>query len=349
MHSVEFCPLSLWLDPPTADPHGKTLAAVRRSVQNLGYGLQGEALFVEYFRWDSNRNLLRFQPFERDLLSCGGSYMCLPQKHGTERRTKEEAARFARGLDVMGSLYASLTATLVIQKREHDILDGLAEYTLTPYAQRGWPRFEEGVAKFVAAHLARLEARGVQWPERLARVRESPKLRTIDGASAEPVQVNQRPSKLLQETMRAVAAASFQGKDVERSKVQTMLVNIEWQLRFAILEQMEKAAEGEFEPDPARVRSMLSHQQALDELHRSLKMTLQIEMIGDNERFTARLFPTMIFESERIADQRLLPTPEASNPASPRGRGRSRNWSRGQRSTDGSRGTEVQLERRVSV
>ena len=69
--------------------------------------------------------------------------MSLPQKDGDIGRTAAENEVFKRGLDVMGSCYASVTGTAVVQRKHippRPATIDAALYNSTPYDSRGWVR-----------------------------------------------------------------------------------------------------------------------------------------------------------------------------------------------------------------
>ena len=120
-----------WLTALHPDPHGTTLAAVRRY---LASGKGGVGIF-----WD---------------------YTSLPQKDEAGYRSAADTTIFQHGLGVMGSLYASITGTSVLQQRDIVLPPGAATgeggYNPTPYdgdEGRGWCIFEQGVSMTVLAHL----------------------------------------------------------------------------------------------------------------------------------------------------------------------------------------------------
>ena len=101
-----------WLTALHPEPHGTTLAAVRRFLLFDTAAAGDVGLF-----WD---------------------FASLPQRGPNgEARTEEEKRIFNRGLEVMGSFYASVTGTPVIQQR--DIVlppgapTGVGAYNPTPY------------------------------------------------------------------------------------------------------------------------------------------------------------------------------------------------------------------------
>ena len=159
-----------WLTALHPEPHGTTLAAVRRFLL-FDTAAAGEAgLF-----WD---------------------FASLPQRGPNgEARTEEEKRIFNRGLEVMGSFYASVTGTPVIQQR--DIVlppgapTGVGAYNPTPYegdGGRGWCIFEQGEAMTVLAHLAAAERQAAEMgkalPERFRKAQAArAKVYDIGGAA----------------------------------------------------------------------------------------------------------------------------------------------------------------------
>ena len=145
-----------WLTALHPDPHGTTLAAVRRFLSST------EANDIGLF-WD---------------------FCSLPQRgQKGEERSEAEKSVFAQGLGIMGSIYASVTGTAVLQQRDIVLPPGGAgkeSYNPTPYdgdGGRGWCIFEQGVAMTVLAHLAAAERqqaeKGEAMPERFRRAQAS--------------------------------------------------------------------------------------------------------------------------------------------------------------------------------
>jgi hypothetical protein len=93
-----------WLTGLHPEPHGTTLAAVRRHLRREGEGEGVTALRCGLF-WD---------------------FLSLPQKDGDGKRTEEETQVFARALKVMARVYASVTGTTVLALK--DIPPRPAEY-----------------------------------------------------------------------------------------------------------------------------------------------------------------------------------------------------------------------------
>ena len=130
-------------------------------------------------------------------------------------------------------------------RRENRALD--FAYNATPYEARGWPTFEEGLAKLVVAHLGRLTARGHELPRRLQQAVLHPKLVTIDAYESHVCETSGDPKRLLRETTRAIGDSSrtrFTGKG-DRDTVQRMLAEVEWVMKMALDEQMETMSEHE--------------------------------------------------------------------------------------------------------
>ena len=170
-------------------------------------------------------------------------YCSLPQKDRRGQRTPGEASRFKDGLEVMASLYASLTGTAVLQQKivpeaGPGCLPGL--WNATPYDERGWPNFEQGVARTAAAHVDRvvrdLGRRQQRVPE-LVRVAEGsrPKLTDISGDVPSPhvCAPTERPLSQLQATALAIEGATFTN-DADRKAVQRLLFKLEWTMHEAI-------------------------------------------------------------------------------------------------------------------
>lgn len=145
------------------------------------------------------------------------------------------------GLGVMGSLYASLTGTTVLQQRSipskpPSILadDDPMLWNSRPYEERGWCIFEGGVAAVAEAHVSR-----VMQLERLRR----PKLKDISFNG--PAVVSQRahssgccassvdPRDLLIETQTRVNEAHFTGKG-DKEDVKKMLSELHEKMDSAV-------------------------------------------------------------------------------------------------------------------
>ena len=132
-----------WLRPEHPDPCGQRLATLKAFLNSTSFS-NLPALF-----WD-------FASLPQKGVSTDGKLL---------ERTDEEAARFKRGLSVMGNLYASLECTAVLQlravptppaeRREH-LPGGAREFNLLPYERSGWCNFEQGAASLVVGHMAAL-------------------------------------------------------------------------------------------------------------------------------------------------------------------------------------------------
>ncbi|EOD23090.1 hypothetical protein EMIHUDRAFT_195665 [Emiliania huxleyi CCMP1516] len=219
-----------WLTPLHPDPHGTTLAAVRRY---LASGAGGVGLF-----WD---------------------FAALPQKDEAGHRSLADVAIFARGIEVMGSLYASITGTAVLQQRQvvvpavqsnrpEDIqrqwLQRQMDYNERPYENRGWCLFEQGVAMTVAAHLAAAEAQaaraGKELPLRFRRAQEF-RAKVYDIGGPEPVVRScaaRPPLEVLEEACGAIGSSRFTGKG-DAEKVLQMLAEFEWIVRSTFQQALE--------------------------------------------------------------------------------------------------------------
>mmetsp|Transcript_44774 Transcript_44774/g.145479 ORF Transcript_44774/g.145479 Transcript_44774/m.145479 type:complete len:727 (+) Transcript_44774:1862-4042(+) len=220
-----------WLTALHPDPHGTTLAAVRRFL-DADPAASDTGLF-----WD---------------------FCSLPQKGPNgEEKTEEEKSIFGRGLKVMGNFYASVTGTSVIQQRNIDLPPGATtgfgpgEYNPTPYegeGGRGWCIFEQGVAMTVLAHLTKArqeaEARGSALSERFQRAEASrAKVYDISGAAAVARECERRPLDVLDEACAEIAKARFTG-GADQDTVPHMLAEFEWTVRNAAFQALEQ--------DPAR-------------------------------------------------------------------------------------------------
>ena len=154
----------------------------------------------------------------------------------------------------MGFCYASVTGTCVLQRKQiapRPAKIDESAYNATPYDNRGWCRFEGGVAKLVQAHFASAAAGGSPLPERLQRADEArPKIVEIDGGESRPVEVGGSPRRVLREASRAIDEARFTGKG-DREKVKRMLAEVEWVIKVTFEQLLEVVSEGELEPDPA--------------------------------------------------------------------------------------------------
>ena len=230
-----------WLTAAHPDPHGYTLAAVRRHLRESG-AAESKGLFIDY--------------------------MSLPQKDANGERSADDVEKFNGGLGVMGYCYASIAATAVVQCKRLPVHEGgvastSSAYNLTPYDRRGWTQFEEGAAMLVAAHLRQLKPS--ESPERLQRAMETEKLVTVTAAevavadmtppqaSEDKVLGGATPQRVLRETSRAIGdteRTKFTGKG-DREAVQGMLAELEWVMKTAFDQMLEVASEGEAEPDPS--------------------------------------------------------------------------------------------------
>ena len=198
---------------------------------------------------------------QRVLLSISESpakHQCGRCQASVNKRTEEEQQTFDNGLAVMGSCYASMAGTAVLQHKlvppcppGHDA----AAYNSTPYEQRGWCSFEGGVARLVVAHISAVVG---SLPEQLqaAEVRR-PKLIEIGGAEAQPCEVVDTPAAVLQQTAHAIESAKFTNGKTDCQLVQRMLTQIEWMDKVAMDELMEQHAkgQGELQSKPSLVPS----------------------------------------------------------------------------------------------
>ena len=163
--------------------------------------------------------------------------MSLPQKKGNLPRSEAEAEVFKRGLTVMGLFYASINGVTVLQRKDIVLPPGAvgANYNTRPYSDRGWPIFEEGVAKVVAAHLEAAAARG-PLPASLTCVRA--KMIHIDGDIALPYETKVNPWQHLREVQLVISTIHFTGKG-DRKEIQGMLAELEWIIKVAFDEVLE--------------------------------------------------------------------------------------------------------------
>ena len=118
-------------------------------------------------------------------------------------------------------------------------MEAIPQYNSRPYEGaegRGWTMFEGGIAATTATHFERAKRQGAL-PERFARAdRARPKL--VDISGEDPVDVDARlaserlePLKVLQATNASVRASTWFGN---KSKVQTMMNEFEWDLKTAV-------------------------------------------------------------------------------------------------------------------
>jgi len=176
--------------------------------------------------------------------------MSLYQKDANGARTAEEAASFKRALNVMGSLYASLTGTCVLLQRTvstppNQLADDeaggqVAAWNTVPYEERGWTTFEQGVARVAAAHvataLAQLERQKRTAPDAMRRALESrAKLVDIGGEAAAPLfdAPLEEPLALLRATTAAISRATFTNS-ADRRAVQRLVFGFEWTMHMAV-------------------------------------------------------------------------------------------------------------------
>ena len=216
-----------WLTALHPDPHGTTLASVRRFL------LSDTAANEAGLFWD---------------------FASLPQRGPNgEEKTEEDQLKFKRGLEVMGSFYASVTGTSVIQQRDIIIPPGAATgvgaYNPTPYegdCGRGWCIFEQGTAMTVLAHLAAAERqateKGKALPERFRRAQAS-RAKVYDIAGEAPVvrECSLPPREVLDEACCAIEKARFTGK-ADRVMVPQMLAEFEWIFRSTFERALEDYA-----------------------------------------------------------------------------------------------------------
>ena len=231
-----------WLTALHPDPHGTTLAAVRRFL-DADAAASDTGLF-----WD---------------------FCSLPQKGPDgEDKTEAEKAMFGRGLKVMGNFYASVTGTSVIQQRSIDLPPGATtgfgpgDYNPTPYegeGGRGWCIFEQGVNMTVLAHLTAAERQageeGKTLPERFRRAQASrAKVYDIGGEAPVARECSLPPRVVLDEACRAIAKARFTGK-ADRVMVPQMLAEFEWIVRSTFEQALEQHADSGVAIRPADLQA----------------------------------------------------------------------------------------------
>ena len=199
-----------WLTALHPDPHGTTLAAVRRY---LASGKGGVGIF-----WD---------------------YTSLPQKDEAGYRSAADTTIFQHGLGVMGSLYASITGTSVLQQRDIVLPPGAATgeggYNPTPYdgdEGRGWCIFEQGVSMTVLAHLTaaerQAEEKGRALPQRFQRAQAArAKVYDIGGVAPVARECSLPPREVLDEACDAIEKARFTGS-ADSVTVPHMLAEFEY-------------------------------------------------------------------------------------------------------------------------
>ena len=216
-----------WLTALHPDPHGTTLAAVRRFLSST------EANDTGLF-WD---------------------FCSLPQRgQKGEERSEAEKSVFAQGLGIMGSIYASVTGTAVLQQRDIVLPPGGAgkeSYNPTPYdgdGGRGWCIFEQGVAMTVLAHLAAAERqqaeKGEAMPERFRRAQASrAKVYDIGGEAPVARECSLPPREVCAEACRAIEKARFTGK-ADKVMVPQMLAEFEWVVGGTFEQVLQRAGSG---------------------------------------------------------------------------------------------------------
>jgi hypothetical protein len=167
----------------------------------------------------------------------------------------------------MGSCYASLTGTAVVQRKDVPPRPPFIEeaaYNTTSYDRThggvgpysGWCSFEQAVSMMVAAHLRvaaeQAGSRGHELPERLTRAMGArAKVTDISGGEVRKVdKVGHR--ELLAEAMRDISGATFVGKG-EAEMVQQMLAEFEWLMKTA-MEQATSATDSSRTVAPAVLR-----------------------------------------------------------------------------------------------
>ena len=220
-----------WLTALHPDPQGTTLAAVRRFLKaDEATATSDLGLF-----WD---------------------FCSLPQRGPNgEKKTDQENVFFKRGLEVMGSFYASVTGTAVIQQRKIVLPPGATsgfgpgEYNPTPYegdAGRGWCIFEQATCMTVLAHLTAAEKQaketGKALPQRFGRAQAS-RAKVYDIAGDAPVarECSLPPKEVLDAACRAIEKARFTGK-ADKVMVPQMLAEFEWIFRNIFEQALEDHA-----------------------------------------------------------------------------------------------------------
>lgn len=189
------------------------------------------------------------------------------QKDANGARSDVERASFERGLAVMGSLYASFTATAVLRQRE--VLCKGAEWegmwNDRPYEARGWTNFEQGVASVAALHvegvLAKLKEQGRTAPDALRRV-ERPKLVDI-GPPAAPLSAPSAAAHLRVVT-RSIQRATFTSKG-DVAVVLQLLYSFEWTMHSAMEAVLaRRGGSAELTATPARDRRRVLRRETTD-------------------------------------------------------------------------------------
>ncbi|EOD21951.1 hypothetical protein EMIHUDRAFT_240710 [Emiliania huxleyi CCMP1516] len=201
-----------WLTALHPDPHGTTLAAVRRFLL-FDTAAAGEAgLF-----WD---------------------FASLPQRGPNgEARTEEEKRIFNRGLEQRDMVLPP------------GALTGVGAYNPTPYegdGGRGWCIFEQGTAMTVLAHLTAAERqaaeKGKALPERFRKAQAArAKVYDIGGAAPMARESSLSPREVLDEACRAIEKAKFTGK-ADQVMVPQMLAEFEWVFRSTFERALEDHA-----------------------------------------------------------------------------------------------------------
>ena len=169
-------------------------------------------------------------PLLFEIACCAKDFASIPQ-NGADgvKRSPAEKALFDRGLAAMGSFYASICGTAVVQLK--NVPPGSTHYDREgggPYS--GWCTFEQGVSIMAATHLAAAEKHaadaGSALPPRLMNAQASrPKLTDISGGVACPREPAASAEKLLAETVHAIEGATFVGKG-DKTVVQQMLAEV---------------------------------------------------------------------------------------------------------------------------
>ena len=168
-----------WLTADHPDPHGTTLAEVRRYVQEQASGQLG--IF-----WD---------------------FASLFQKE----RTHDQQAAFKSALTIMSHFYASPYGTVVLQHKEIVAPNDCSDrdvYSTRPYDQRGWCIFEEALATYTTTVIEEISKMRAVKESQMVR----PKMVSITGGASIPCTFEGRdPSHVLEEASERLQSATFTG------------------------------------------------------------------------------------------------------------------------------------------
>ena len=113
-------------------------------------------------------------------------------------------------------------------------------YNSRTYEERGWCRFEEGLAQVVVAHLVEQASEGRLPKKHSAAEHTRPKLIALgDDGAVQPHEAEHTPSKLLETLQARIKAAKFTGEE-DRSTVNKQVLEFMWLISRGVEQAVEQ-------------------------------------------------------------------------------------------------------------